>query len=169
MSHRPITAPLFLLWLGFAVTGLSASSRPLLAASVVFTGTSVVFSGSGLAPDNGDFLPVSARATFTIEPGSILQLVLENLSPEPTPAPAALLSSFYFAVGSGTNVPSLSYDVAEGQVYQLSTTAPPLAGTFTPPSTFAPGTGLSDLRAPAEAQPSQANLSALSTRSPSHQ
>lgn len=57
------------------------------------------------------------------------------------------MSSFYFAVGSGTNVPLLSYDVAQGQVYQLSTTAPPLAGTFTPPNTFVPGTGLSDLRA----------------------
>lgn len=99
--------------------------------SVIYTGTSVVFSGT--APSG-----VSARATFTVDPANsdVLQLLLENTSPSPTAAPSDLLTSVYFnvlsGVTTGTSAP-LTYQSASGQVYLALRTMPDKPATYAPP------------------------------------
>jgi len=53
---------------------------------VIYTGSSVVFSGS-----NGAGL--AARATFMTSGSNVLKLLLENISSSPTMSPAELLTS----------------------------------------------------------------------------
>lgn len=101
--------------------------------SVIYTGTSVV--ASGTAPSG-----LSARATFTVDPGdsNVLRLLLENTAPSPTTAPSQLLTSVYFNVLSGTTTGTsapLMYQSALGQVYIGLRTLPDRTATYTPPIT----------------------------------
>jgi hypothetical protein len=97
----------------------------------VYTASSVVFSGSNAAG-------LSARATFTVDPGDsdVLRLLLENTSVSPTMAPSELLTSVYFNVLSktttGTPAP-LTYQSASGQVYIADKTKADAAVTYAPP------------------------------------
>ena len=100
---------------------------------IVYTGSSVVFTGSNEAG-------LSAKATFTVDPGdsNVLQLLLENTTLSPTMAPSELLTSVYFnvlsGVTTGTSAP-LSYQNATGQVYIALRSMPDRAATYTPPIT----------------------------------
>jgi hypothetical protein len=100
--------------------------------SIVYTGTSVV--ASGTSPGG-----LSASATFTVSATSsnVLQLFLENTS-GPTTAPSQLLTSVYFNVLSGTTTGTsapLMYQSAVGQVYIGLRTLPDRTATYTPPIT----------------------------------
>lgn len=97
---------------------------------IVYTGSSVVFSGSNMAG-------LTARATFTVDPmnSNVLRMLLENLSP-PTMAPSQLLTSAYFNVLSGTfdGTPApLTYQSASGNVFLVSKSLPDKAVTYVPP------------------------------------
>jgi len=97
---------------------------------VIYTGSSVVFSGT--AP-NG----LSAKATFTSGTGGVLQLLLENTTPSPTTSPSQLLTSVYFNVLTGTVTGSaapLSYQNATGQVYLTSKSGADQAVSYVPPN-----------------------------------
>jgi hypothetical protein len=94
---------------------------------VIYTGSSVVFSGS-----NGAGL--AARATFTTSGSNVLKLLLENISSSPTMSPAELLTSFYFNVLSGTAAP-LTYQNATGQVYLTKKNQPDKPASYVPPNT----------------------------------
>ena len=82
---------------------------------VVYTGSSVVFSGSNMTG-------LSARATFTVDPmnSDVLKLLLENTTSGTTMAPSQLLTSVYFNVLSGTTTGTsapLTYKTASGNVF----------------------------------------------------
>ncbi|MFM8436317.1 MAG: XDD4 family exosortase-dependent surface protein [Planctomycetia bacterium] len=111
---------------------VSLSAPPSFANSIVYTGTSVVFSGTAV---NG----LSGRATFTVDPGNldVLRVLLENTS-GPTMAPSHLLTSFYFNVLSGTitGTPApLTYQNATGFVYQATLGGSDRAVRYVPPMT----------------------------------
>ena len=98
---------------------------------VIYTGSSVVFSGTAA---NG----LSARATFTVDPGNlnVLRLLLENTSPSVTTSPSQLLTSIYFNVLTGTTTGSpapLSYQNATGYVYQAIVGGTDRAVKYVPP------------------------------------
>jgi hypothetical protein len=98
---------------------------------VIYTGSSVVFSGS-----NGAGL--AARATFTTSGSNVLKLLLENTSSSPTMSPAELLTSFYFNVLSGTTTGTaapLTYQNATGQVYLTIKNQPDKPASYVPPNT----------------------------------
>ena len=81
---------------------------------------------------------LSARATFTVDPGdsNVLRLLLENTSASPTMAPSELLTSVYFNVLSGTTTGTsapLTYQSASGQVYLALKSMPDKAATYVPP------------------------------------
>lgn len=98
---------------------------------IVYTSSNVIFSGTNAAG-------LSARATFTVDPGdsNVLRLLLENTSASPTMAPSELLTSVYFNVLSGTTTGApapLTYQSASGQVYLALRTMPDKAATYVPP------------------------------------
>jgi len=98
---------------------------------IISTGSSLVFTGSNATG-------LSARATFTVDPGDagVLRLLLENTSRSPTMSPAELLTSFYFNVFSGTPggaTAPLSYQSATGQVYLADQKSTDRPATYTPP------------------------------------
>ncbi|NCA10745.1 hypothetical protein EBR56_02875 [bacterium] len=98
---------------------------------IIYTGSSVVFNGANAAG-------LSARATFSVDPGdsNVLRLLLENTSASPTTAPSELLTSVYFNVLSGTVTGSpapLTYQSASGQVYLALQSMPDKAATYVPP------------------------------------
>lgn len=115
----------------------------------------VVISGSGTGTN-----PISATAIFTFGTGTAanyLDLTLINTSTVPTRYPSDVLTSFYFDITSvsmsGTIRPTLVYEGASGQVFQVrSGTGNDVAYRFTPPytsgtSAFTLGTGTSNLKA----------------------
>lgn len=98
---------------------------------VIYTSSNVIFSGTNAAG-------LSARATFTRDPGdsNVLRLLLENTSASPTMAPSELLTSVYFNVLSGTTTGTsapLTYQSASGQVYLALKSMPDKAATYVPP------------------------------------
>lgn len=98
---------------------------------VIYTGSSVVFSGTAA---NG----LSAKATFTSGTGGVLRLLLENTTPSPTTSPSQLLTSVYFNVLTGTVTGSaapLSYQNATGQVYLTNKSGADQAVSYVPPNT----------------------------------
>ena len=125
----------FLNWAGSSALVLAPALALLTAApshgDVIYTGSSVVFSGS-----NGAGL--AARATFTTSGSNVLALVLENISSSPTMSPAELLTSFYFNVltGTTTGTPApLTYQNATGQVYLTIKNQPDKPASYVPPNT----------------------------------
>ena len=96
---------------------------------VVYTGSSVVFSGSNTAG-------LSARATFTVDPmdSNVLRLLLENTTSGTTMAPSQLLTSVYFNVLSGTTPAPLTYKSASGNVFLALNGTDDSAALYTPPT-----------------------------------
>jgi hypothetical protein len=100
---------------------------------VIYTGSSVVFSGSAASGQ-------AARATFTVSASNsnVLELFLENTSLSPTMSPAELLTSVYFNVLSGTTTGTpapLTYQNATGQVYLAMRSMPDRPASYVPPNT----------------------------------
>lgn len=100
---------------------------------IVYTGSSAVFTGSNAAG-------LSARATFTVDPGdsNVLRLLLENTTLSPTMAPSELLTSVYFNVLTGTTAGTpapLTYQNATGQVYIAYKSMMDKPASYTPPIT----------------------------------
>lgn len=132
-------------------------SAPPSFGSIIYTGTSVVASGTAA---NG----LSARATFTVDPGNsdVLRLFLENTS-GPTTAPSQLLTSFYFNVLSGTITGSsapLTYRNATGFVYEARVGGSDRAVKYVPPINS--GTAVTYIDPPAP--PVLSNLQAFGSR-----
>lgn len=110
---------------------LALLSAPLSHAGVVYTGSSVIFSGT--APGGQ-----AARATFTSGTGGVLKLLLENTSASASRAPEDLLTSVYFNVLSGTTTGTsapLTYQNATGQVYLTMRNLPDRPASYVPPNT----------------------------------
>lgn len=98
---------------------------------VIFTGSSVVFSGTAAGGQ-------AARATFTSGTGGVLKLLLENTSASASRAPDDLLTSVYFNVLSGTTTGTpapLTYQNATGQVYLTMRNMPDKPASYVPPNT----------------------------------
>jgi hypothetical protein len=100
---------------------------------VIYTGSSVVFSGTAAGGQ-------AARATFTVSASNsnVLELFLENTSLSPTMSPAELLTSVYFNVLSGTTTGTpapLTYQNATGQVYLTMKNMPDRPASYVPPNT----------------------------------
>lgn len=98
---------------------------------VIYTGSSVVFSGT--APGGQ-----AARATFTSGTGGVLKLLLENTSASASRAPEDLLTSVYFNVLSGTTTGTsapLTYQNATGQVFLTMKNMPDRPASYVPPNT----------------------------------
>lgn len=98
---------------------------------IIYTSSNVIFTGTNAAG-------LSARATFTVDPGdsNVLRLLLENTSVSPTMAPSELLTSVYFNVLSGTTTGTtapLTYQSASGQVYLALRTMADKPATYVPP------------------------------------
>lgn len=127
-------------------------AAPVFANSIVYSGTSVVFTAS----TTGSHGPLSTRATFTVDPGNanVLRLRLENTSPGASRAPEDLLTSFYFNVLSGTTTGTsapLAYQSALGQVYYtVGGLAPDFPVKYFPPPP--PGGSLLDEPGPSNLQ-----------------
>jgi hypothetical protein len=115
--------------------GCAAAALLLAAPSfgdVIYTGSSVVFSGSNMAG-------LSARATFTVDPmnSNVLRLLLENTTSRTTMAPSELLTSVYFNVLSGTTTGTpapLTYKSASGNVFLAVSGSADRAALYTPPT-----------------------------------
>jgi hypothetical protein len=139
--------------------GRLAVAAALIVASLVAVSppaaASVVLSGSGTGVN-----PISAMAIFTFGTGTAadyLDVALINTSTVPTRYPSDVLTSLYFDIKavslSGTIRPTLTYEGASGQVFQVkSGTGNDVAYRFTPPytngaSAFTLGSGTSNLRA----------------------
>lgn len=125
----------FLKRFGFAALVLTPALALLTASTshgdVIYTGSSVVFSGSAAGGQ-------AARATFTSGTGGVLKLLLENTSLSPTMSPAELLTSVYFNVltGTTTGTPApLTYLNATGQVYLTMKSMPDRPASYVPPNT----------------------------------
>ncbi|MFM8493921.1 MAG: XDD4 family exosortase-dependent surface protein [Planctomycetia bacterium] len=98
---------------------------------IIYTSSNVIFTGTNAAG-------LSARATFTVDPGdsNVLRLLLENTSASPTLAPSELLTSIYFNVLSGTLTGTsapLTYQSASGQVYLALKSMADKPATYVPP------------------------------------
>jgi len=137
--------------------GRASVAGVMLAAAVFLAGSpsqaTVVLSGTGTGVN-----PISAKAIFTFGSNAFanyLDITLVNTSTVPTQYPADVLTSFYFDIRavamSGTIRPTLTYEGASGQVYQVKSGTADVANLFTPPYTsgtaFTPGSGTSNLKA----------------------
>lgn len=125
----------FLKRFGFAAVALAPALALLSTApshgGVIYTGSSVVFSGTAAGGQ-------AARATFTSGTGGVLKLLLENTSASASRAPEDLLTSVYFNVLSGTTTGTpapLTYQNATGQVYLTMKNMPDKPASYVPPNT----------------------------------
>jgi hypothetical protein len=125
----------FLKRFGFAAVALAPALALLSTApshgGVIYTGSSVVFSGTAAGGQ-------AARATFTSGTGGVLKLLLENTSASASRAPEDLLTSVYFNVLSGTTTGTpapLTYQNATGQVYLTMRNMPDKPASYVPPNT----------------------------------
>ncbi|MFM7243572.1 MAG: XDD4 family exosortase-dependent surface protein [Planctomycetaceae bacterium] len=137
------------------VTVAAALASLVLVALGPPASATVVVSGSGTSVN-----PISAMAIFTFGTGTAannLDITLINTSTVPTRYPSDVLTSLYFDIKavsmSGTTRPTLVYEGASGQVFQVkSGTGNDVAYRFTTPytsgtSAFTLGTGTSNLKA----------------------
>ena len=136
-SISPFAIITFLKRFGFAAVALAPALALLSTApshgGVIYTGSSVVFSGTAAGGQ-------AARATFTVSASNsnVLELFLENTSLSPTMSPAELLTSVYFNVLSGTTTGTpapLTYQNATGQVYLAMKNMPDRPASYVPPNT----------------------------------
>jgi hypothetical protein len=90
-----------------AVAAVVLAPRPA-AGGVTFTASGTSSLGT----------PVAFQALLSID-GDNLKIVLNNLSPKGTTDAAEVLTSFYFDIWNGTTRPTLTYESASGDVYQV--------------------------------------------------
>ncbi len=91
-----------------AVAAVACAPRPA-AGGTIFTASGTSRLGN----------PVAFQAMLTITDDN-LEIVLDNLSPRDTTDADDVLTSFYFDIWNGTDRPTLSYESASGNVYQVN-------------------------------------------------